>query len=250
MNNSQVLTQNKESWDSVADQWFGTTALPVYGCLIPTEEQLNLFGCVKGKKILDIGCGSGHSLKYHGDREADELWGLDISEKQLENARGFLSQCGYAHRLINSPMEQECGLPKNYFDIVYSVYAIGWATDLEKTFQLVASYLKPGGIFIFSWDHPFMHCVSVTDKGLVFDGSYFEKDLFSFEKGGKPMSLYNRKLSDYINPLAKAGFCIQCLVEETDSETLARDCEFSTKYYSPFKAKKFPLSFVMKAMKV
>jgi cyclopropane fatty-acyl-phospholipid synthase-like methyltransferase len=40
--------------------------------------------------MLEIGCGSGHSLKYHADRNAGELWGLDISQKQLENAKNFL----------------------------------------------------------------------------------------------------------------------------------------------------------------
>jgi hypothetical protein len=34
-----VLTQNKQSWDSMADSWFGTTALPEYGCFIPAEDE-------------------------------------------------------------------------------------------------------------------------------------------------------------------------------------------------------------------
>lgn len=51
----------------------------IYGVLIPTEAELNLFGEVKEKKLLDIGCDSGHSLKYHGDNGASELWGIDIS---------------------------------------------------------------------------------------------------------------------------------------------------------------------------
>ena len=35
-----------------------------------TENELNLFGDVSGKKLLEICCGSGHSLKYHADRNA------------------------------------------------------------------------------------------------------------------------------------------------------------------------------------
>lgn len=38
-----VLSQNKLSWDAMADSWFGTTALPTYGCLVPTEDELMLF---------------------------------------------------------------------------------------------------------------------------------------------------------------------------------------------------------------
>lgn len=40
---NKVLTQNRQSWDTMADKWFGTTALPAYGCLIPTENELKLF---------------------------------------------------------------------------------------------------------------------------------------------------------------------------------------------------------------
>lgn len=246
----KILEQNKKAWDAIADDWFGTTALPTYGVLIPTENKLKLFGDVKGKKILDIGCGSGHSLKYHGDNGASELWGLDISTKQIENADKFLQESGYTFKLFNSPMEINPGIPTDYFDIVYSIYAIGWTVDIEKTFKLISSYLKKDGIFIFSWDHPFMHCVDIEEDKLIFSGSYFEKEPFNFQKGGMSLSAYNRRLSDYINPLAQAGFAVEALIEETDRDTLEREGEFRSSYYSPIKARKFPLSFVIKARKL
>ena len=41
--------------------------------------------------------------------------------------------------------------------------------------------------------------------------------------------LCNRKMSTYINALAKAGFAIEQLVEETDDETLKADGELDSK---------------------
>jgi len=250
MNSNEILSQNKTSWDSIADDWFGTTALPTYGCLIPTEDELHLFGDIRGKKVIDIGCGSGHSLKWCGEHSASELWGLDMSTKQLENANTLLKENGFTLKLFNSPMEVDCGLPHDYFDIAYSIYAIGWTTDLQITFNNIVSYLKKDGIFIFSWDHPFMHCIDIQDIKLIFEGSYFDEELFTFEKGGKPVSIFNRKMSTYINALAKAGFTIEQVIEETDKGTLNRDCEFSSQYYAPCKAKKFPLSFIIKSRKL
>lgn len=178
-----------------------------------------------------------------------ELWGLDISTKQLENANKYLTENKYQPKLFSSPMEQNPGLPESYFDIVYSVYAIGWTVDLQKTFNLIASYLKPSGTFIFSWDHPFMYCVEAEDEKLIFSGSYFEPEPFSFIKGDHPVTLYNRRLSDYINALFQAGFIVERVVEETDKKTMERDCEFSSRYYAPCKAKRFPLSIIIKAKK-
>lgn len=234
----------------MADTWFGTTALPTYGCLIPTEDELRLFPDLDGKKVLDIGCGSGHSLCWCGEKGARELWGLDLSEKQIENAGKYLLDRGYSPRLYNAPMEEDCGLPKEYFDLVYSIYAIGWTTDLGATLSNVASYLKPGGRFIFSWDHPFMHCVEADGERLVVSGAYGKDEAFSYIQRGQPVTVQNRRLSTYINELAAAGFAVERLVEETDSDTLSRPAEFSSGYYSAWRAKKLPLSFIIKARKL
>ena len=162
-----VREQNKRSWDAMADSWFSTTALPAYGCYIPTEERLNLFPDLRGKRVLDVGCGSGHSLKWCGDRGAAELWGLDMSTRQIQNARRFLEESGYAPRLFNGPMEEDCGLPEAYFDVVYSIYAIGWTVDLAATLRRVAAYLKKDLIILPSSVHevllvPDQSCLSAN----------------------------------------------------------------------------------------
>lgn len=246
----EMLARNKQSWDAMADSWFGVTALPAYGCYVPTEDELRLFPDLHGKQVLDIGCGSGHSLKWCGDCGAAGLWGLDLSTRQIENARRLLTESGYAPELRNAPMESDCGLPKAYFDVVYSIYAIGWTADLEATFHNIASYLKKDGTFIFSWDHPLLRCVGVREEQVVFDGSYLSEDMVSYLQRGNPVTLKKRKLSTYINTLAEAGFAIERLVEETDSSTLAASAEVSSGYYTPYKAQRFPLSFIIKARKL
>lgn len=246
---NDILNQNKSSWDAMADTWFGSTALPAYGCLIPTEDELRLFPNLSGKNVLDIGCGSGHSLRWCGDKGAAELWGIDLSEKQIENARKYLAENGYRPKLYDSPMEKDCGLPKAYFDMAYSIYAVGWTTDLTAAFRNIASCLKPGGVFVFSWDHPLMHCVDVVNGQLVFSGTYTEDEPFSYLQRGQPVTVQNRRLSTYINELADAGFTVERLVEETDYDILSRSAEFSSGYYTSWKAKKIPLSFIIKARK-
>lgn len=245
-----ILAQNKSSWNVIADSFFGVTALPTYGCLCPSEDELHLFPDLSGKVVLDIGCGSGHSLKWCAEHGASELWGLDISDRQHENAERFLRESGYDPKLFCSPMEQNPSLPQSYFDVVYSIYAIGWSVDLQGTFNLIASYLKPGGVFIFSWEHPLMRRVITEDGKLIFKGNYLESEPFVFEKDGNPLTYPLRRFSDYINALAAAGFSIERVVEETDAETLTRDYEVSNGYYAPYKAKKLPLSLIVKARKL
>lgn len=130
MQQKEIINNNKKYWNENADLWFGTTALPTYGVKFVSEEDLHLFKDVSGKKVLEICCGSGHSLKYLADRNAAELWGVDLSHKQLENAETYLRGNGYTAKLICSPMEADLDISKDYFDYVYSIYGIGWTTDL------------------------------------------------------------------------------------------------------------------------
>ena len=246
MDSKSIHNINKNYWDTNADEWFGSTALPTYGVHFATEYELKLFGDVSGKKMLDIGCGSGHSLKYHGDNNASELWGIDMSARQIRNASKYLTECGYTPKLINAPMEAECGIPKDYFDFVYSIYAIGWTTDLQGTFNRIASYLKKDGIFIFSWKHPLHHCVTVQEDKLVFENNYFDEHWFTYQLDGGDITLCNRKISTYINALAKAGFIIEQMVEETDKNTMVSTFDDDRSK----KVKMLPLSFIFKARKI
>lgn len=250
INSTKILEQNKNSWDAMADSWFGSTALPSYGCLVPSEEELQLFPALTGKKVLDIGCGSGHSLKWCKEHGAEEIWGLDMSTRQLENARTYLTQSGYEPHLINAPMESDCGLPTDYFDVVYSIYALGWTVDLNTTIDRISRYLKRDGILIFSWDHPLMRCIDAEGEKLVLNGSYLNENPLSYIQRGNPVTIHNHKMSGWINALAGAGFKVEKLVEETDADTLSHEYEFSDSYYSPFRAKKMPLSFIIKAVKL
>ena len=90
MDINAIVNNNKTYWNDYADFWFGTTALPQYGVKFPTEDELKLFGDVTGKKMLEICCGSGHSIKYHADRNAGELWGVDSTYVNALAKAGFV----------------------------------------------------------------------------------------------------------------------------------------------------------------
>ncbi|WP_057762755.1 class I SAM-dependent methyltransferase [Cytobacillus praedii] len=249
--NIEIIKQNQKSWDTVSHHFNGKDALPSYGPFTQTEDELGLFREMKNKKVLDVGCGSGHSLLYMANKGAGELWGVDFSQSQINTAKETLS--GLDAQLFCSPMEKEIGLPKLYFDYVYSIYAIGWTTDLQITFKLIHSYLKQEGSFIFSWDHPLYAHITSKDGEISLTGSYQNEEVVTYEtfKGeDAPMVIHKRKLSTYINELIKAGFTIDSVIE---SDVSANDHsikeEVSDRYYSLYKAKRFPTTMIIKAVK-
>lgn len=238
----KIHKENQAFWDTIGNDVIGCTALPFYGAFV-SEKRHDLLGNPAGKKVLEVGCGTGHSLKYMGEKGASELWGIDISEEQLVKADQLLQSCGYSSRLICMPMEGEGNLPENYFDCVYSIYGIGWTTDLPGTFKKIAAYMKKDGIFVFSWSHPMHKCIAYEYDSLVLKRSYFDEAWYQvpFDKGA--IELSDRKLSTYINALAEAGFVIEKLVEESDEDILR---EWGERDFAK-KAAKVPVTFVIKA---
>lgn len=249
MREEEVQRINKAGWDVIADKWFGSTALPNFAPLMPTEEELNVFGEIQDKTLLDIGCGSGHSLSYMGEKGASELWGVDISATQINNAKKYLEENEYSHKLFRSPMEENPGIPTDYFDIVYSIYAFGWTTNLEKSIGLVSSYLKKGGMFVFSWDHPITPCLSTSNNNIIVSKSYHDEDYVSLSKDNQEMKLKQRKLSSYINTMRKSGLIVDRIIEDVNEDILSEEHSDIDRYYSKYKAKYLPLSIIIKAIK-
>ncbi len=247
---AETLGQNLAGWDQVAKTAWKGTYLPEYGPFTPSEEALCLLGDVRGKKVLELACGGGESLLWMESRGAGELWGLDISQVRIEQARKLLKAHNVKARLFCDSMERNPGLPQGYFDIVYSVYGLGWSLDLDAAFDRAAEYLKPGGILVFSWDNPWMWCVEARQGEYLVKRSYVQEENIQMNKVGADLHIRNWKLSSYLNKLAERGFMLQRLVEESVfSPEEARTFQ-EGKYYSAGKACLFNPAIVVKARKI
>lgn len=244
----QYLESNKKSWDETAPRFFGRTALPVYGPFLPTEDELHLFGDMTDKRVLEIGCGSGHSLQYMAAQGAVGLWGIDLSDTQINTARELLQEHEDKLHLFQGAMENNPGVPSEYFDVVYSIYALGWTVDLGRTLRNVYSYLKPGGTFIFSWEHPLHSRVSQHGDQLVISKSYHDEGLQQCEPWDIPAIMNQMKLGTYVNELVQAGFRIERVVEDVVIQEEKRSGDPAV-WYTPMKAALIPPAFIIKCTK-
>lgn len=242
------LEHNTASWNQIAGTSWRGTILPEYGPYTPTENDLHLFGDLHNKKVLELACGNGESLVYAAKHGANELYGIDIASAQIDKARKLLSQEKISAQLFVSPMEQNPGIPINYFDCVYSIYGIGWTMDLDQTIALVSKYLKKNGTFIFSWDNPILPCIAGHNGHYVLDRPYVTEGMRDLTIYDIPLQRKNWKMSSYITTLAKHGFMIEALIE--DSAGHNGDASYQMRYYTAHKANYINLSFIIKARKL
>jgi SAM-dependent methyltransferase len=249
-----ILVINQKGWNKVAPLYYGGTALPIYGPLAGTEDQLHLIPDLGDRRVLELGCGSGHSLDFlWKHRNAGELWGLDFSEEQICFTKELLAQNAIPARLFLSSMDENPGIPENYFDLVLSIYALGWTPDLPRTLALVYSYLKPGGIFIFSWEHPVYRslCYETSIAKYVFEASYLDEGpVLDPSWKGVEIVINHRKLSTYLNAITGSGLVIEQVIESEPNVALAREQDSAPeKWYSTPRAQLLPTTFIVKARK-
>lgn len=235
------LKVNKDAWDKIAEHFFSHSALPIWGPF-GIGRDTNIIGQIKNKVFLDIGFGSGHSIKYLIERGAKKIYGIDISKTQFDFASKLNKKSIEAGKveLFKTNMERRLKLPP--IDTVYSVYAFGWTVNPRKSLKNVYSYLKPGGKFIWSWDHSFFQDVEdQKDKLLVRYSYHDEHEIFlkSWE-GGTPVYLTYRKTATWFKLIREVGFNVINYMEP--KPIIKKD--LSKSYYTIRKAKSVPCTMI------
>ncbi|MGC6484039.1 MAG: methyltransferase domain-containing protein [Candidatus Puniceispirillales bacterium] len=107
---------------------------------------------LKGKTILDIGCGCGgaafHLIRQHG---AAHVTGIDVEKLVIDRARELTVQYG-----LDASAEFTCVEPgplpfaDNSMDVIFSKDAFLHIPDKESLMQDCARVLRPGGIIAAS----------------------------------------------------------------------------------------------------
>src|SRR3954453_2794769 len=96
LDQAAIWNINRAGWNAAAPRFYGAAALPKYGPFAQTEDVLDLLGDVRDQAVLEIGCGSGHSLLFLAQHRARDLWGVDLSTQQIEFAQALLQEHGYS----------------------------------------------------------------------------------------------------------------------------------------------------------
>jgi SAM-dependent methyltransferase len=114
----------------------------------PLEYAYHLLGDVRGKRIVDFGCGSGANAVQLANRGA-HVWAVDISEDLIRLGQRRLAvngRAGGAQFIVGSA--HDLPLPDQSVDVVFGI-AILHHLDLRLVSREVHRVLKPGGRAIF-----------------------------------------------------------------------------------------------------
>jgi SAM-dependent methyltransferase len=103
----------------------------------------------KGADVLEFGCGNA-SQTCELARDASTVYGIDISDVAIEDARERARAAGIDNATFETMNAEALAFPDGSFDLVFG-RGIIHHLDLEKSFSEVARVLRPHGAALF-WE--------------------------------------------------------------------------------------------------
>lgn len=211
------VPDNRMSWDLISATYQTTHRLKTdaahYGMRMPTENDLRLLGDVRGKHILEIGCGGGQcSIAFA--KQGAIATGIDQSPMQLEYARGLAAEEGARVEFLEGDITTLPQIKTALQDAVFSAHALTYVEDIATCFAEVARVLRPGGLFVFSVIHPVRAMMSDEDH-LRVERPYWDgyQEWEWGEGSGVWMRDWARTVEEWFSLLRDAGFSVDRLLE-------------------------------------
>lgn len=204
----------QDAYDAMAEAYAARVDTKPHNAYYERPATLSLLPEVKGKRVLDAGCGPGVYTEWLVRRGA-EVVAFDANEKMVRLAKQRLR--GKAE-IVQADLEQPLGfLADGSFDIAVSPLVMDYVKDWEKAFGEFHRILREGGCLVFSIEHPQEKYHAQRARS-----NYFDIELVEFEWRGFGAAVrvpsYRRPLGEVINPLIRAGFILERILEPLPTE--------------------------------
>lgn len=128
-----------------ADKFFNELEGKPLDRLLLTDFAQNCSG-----KLLDVGCGCGHTTRFLFEHGATDILGVDLSSEMIKQAQTKNDDLDINFQVDNI---LESALPNNQFSNIIAFYAIVHFSydELERAFEEIYRICQPNGQFLFSF---------------------------------------------------------------------------------------------------
>lgn len=216
---------NRAAWNAIARHYQERHAADfqrvAWGIGGPYEDEVHLLGEVKGKRLLEIGCGGGqHSILFA--KQGARCVGIDLSDEQVKYARRLAEREGVDAEFYQGDATDLSMFDAESFDAAHSAFALEYVDDIDACYREVFRILRPGGPFVFSFDHPVFRCFDDRSQQFVrpYWTAYTEWD-WEFPGVKARMHANYRPVGVEVDALRRAGFFVERIIEPKPEDRAA-----------------------------
>ncbi|MGN7798628.1 class I SAM-dependent methyltransferase [Leifsonia sp. 22587] len=199
------------AYDTIAEGYAALNATSLLNEYYNRPALAELAGDVAGRRVLDVGCGSGPILADLRDRGAI-VTGVDSSAGMLDQARARL---GSDIDLRVADLAEPLPFEDDTFDDVIASQVLHYLKDWGPSLAEIHRILKPGGRLIVSEEHP--SAIFFSDRLSGGDREYFgiheRTEEWTLGDQTATLRFWDRPLHAMTDAFAAAGFLISAISE-------------------------------------
>jgi SAM-dependent methyltransferase len=193
----------EDAWNEQEITW-GTWNTP--------ESTVHVLPDVRGKDVVELGCGTAYVAAWLKRRGARRVVGVDITPAQLDTARRLNTKYGLGLELIEANAEAT-PLPDAAFDLAISEYGASIWCDPYKWIPEAARLLRPGGELVFLRNST-LSILCMPDEGRVTDRLQRPQlGMHRLDWPGDPETEFHIGHGELVRVLRTSGFDVVDLVE-------------------------------------
>ena len=194
---------------------------------------LALIGDLRGRQVLDAGCGDGYNTRILA-RAGAHMTGVDLSARMIGLAQEEERRAPLGIRYARASYTDLAVFAGASFDAAVSFMALMDGPRFDLAMAECFRVLRPGGRLAFSITHPCFITKGSrwirNEQGIKVNwvvGNYFdptgwvERFRFTDAPADAPefvVPRFDRTLSEYVNTLTRAGFVLNRIEEPRPSE--------------------------------
>ena len=167
--------------------------------------------CLKGLRILDIGCGGG-ILSEPLARLGAEVVGADPSAENIEVARAHAEQSGVAVD-YRATTGEELAAQNERFDIVLAMEVIEHVTDVTAFVSTCASMVNDGGLLILATINRTMKSFALAIVGAEYILRWLPRGTHQWDKFVTPEELELAAEQAGLNVIGERGVVYNLLAD-------------------------------------
>lgn len=227
-NNPQAENTRAE-WNAMAEAYEQFCSAPdSYSTAIEWPCIKTLLPRLRGKAVLDVGCGTGVFTFLLEQYAPSRLVGLDLSDEMLQIARVKAESRRSTAQFIQGDASRLADCVDGPFDLVFSSTTTHYLPDLSALFAGISRVLAPGGACILSVIHPVYSAQYPIEHGDAFPDdeewtvryldrrrrAYIQPWIEYNDRFENRLSRsYHHTLEDYTQAILNAGLRIEALRE-------------------------------------
>lgn len=235
------------NWNKMAEAYEAFTGgEDSYSNVIEWKAIKGILPDLKGKSVLDLGCGTGRFSFLFEELGPKEVVGVDISEEMLEIGKKLAKEKKSVVKFIHGDVENISTIDSCSIDLIFSSTTLHYIKDLNTVMKEIERILAPGGTCILSVIHPVYsasypvaHINGDFPKDEEWTVNYLNKSVRAYiqpwieyndEIDNYLSCSYHHTMSDYINSIISSGLQIKELLEPLPPEKWKESA--AGRYYS------------------